>query len=390
MSLMENQKVENWLCESRTASTRRSYELRIAKFFSWYKGSVEDFLALNPKEKRTILLRFQNTHLDQNHNTINAHVAAILSFLRSADLPLSLKGKTLRPVMDLTSHTFTNGNLKQMFEVGNLKEKALLALATSLGWEVGAVLDLKRCFLESMIAKAKSEKEEFAYFLSQREKTGAVRLGVLNPLALEWVDKFLIESGKRLKRKRLDAPKRDYGVSDVFDVNHSGANRIIMRLAKKAGIITTGRVHFHKIRAWVMSGLSRAGFNEFQIKFLIGKTIPASDLTYLETLKQEIEERYPAAYEHCLNIKTPIKAVLDLAKSLEQKSLEVEDVKKAMEALKQEYASKFKTLETEKTGVTDLKNRLTEIENQILPSWKLLQEIIAKTKKENSPEKTDL
>jgi hypothetical protein len=51
-----------------------------------------------------------------------------------------------------------------------------------------------------------------------------------------------------------------------------------------------------------MSGLSRSGFNEFQIKYLVGKPIPMQDMTYLQTLQQEIEERYPKAYEHFLNI----------------------------------------------------------------------------------------
>jgi hypothetical protein len=51
-----------------------------------------------------------------------------------------------------------------------------------------------------------------------------------------------------------------------------------------------------------MSGLSHAGFNEFQIKFVVGKAIPASDATYLLTLQREVEERYPKAYESYLKI----------------------------------------------------------------------------------------
>lgn len=51
-----------------------------------------------------------------------------------------------------------------------------------------------------------------------------------------------------------------------------------------------------------MSGLSRAGFNEFQIKFVMGKTIPISDATYLVSLQREVEERYPTAYKDYLSI----------------------------------------------------------------------------------------
>lgn len=65
-----------------------------------------------------------------------------------------------------------------------------------------------------------------------------------------------------------------------------------------------------------MSGLSLAGLNEFQIKFLVGKAILATDMTYLYGLQQQIEERYPEAFENYLYLKTPVRAVVDLSKSL--------------------------------------------------------------------------
>jgi hypothetical protein len=249
-------------------------------------------------------------------------------------MPLNLKGKTLRVQMDISSHTFTNGDLAKMFDVGGIKDKALLALATSLGWEISAVLGLKRDYVESLIAKAKSEDQQFYYFLSQREKTGAPRLGVLNPLVLEWLPKWFIESDRYQKRNRIKNPKREYGVSDIFDVNENSANRIVVRLARRARIITTGRVHFHKIRGWVMSNLSRAGFNEFQIKFLVGKTIPIEDMTYLTTLKEEIEERYPTAYQDYLSLQStvPTKTLMEVLKS---KNAEVEALKTRLQEMEQ-------------------------------------------------------
>ena len=360
METLENEQIQNWLCECRTESTRRNYEMRIAKFLGWYKGSINDFLALPLAQKRNILLKFQNAHQGENHNTVNAYVAAVLSFLRAVDMPLSLRGKTLRPTMDLTSHSFTNGDLSRMFDVANLKEKALLSLATSLGWEVSAVLGLKWRFVESLIAKAKEDGQQFVYWLSQRGKTGAPRLGVLNPLALEWVGKWLVESKRRQKRKRLSAPKRDYGISDIFDINAAGASKMVRRLAIHAGIITTGRVHFHKIRAWTMSGLSRAGFNEFQIKFLIGKAIPLTDLTYLETLKQEIEERYPKAYEHYLTLKPTIPDK-DLVEKSKRQEAQIEELRNRVEKL-QEDVRMFVLTKSFSSIVRGIDTKPTELE----------------------------
>jgi len=69
-----------------------------------------------------------------------------------------------------------------------------------------------------------------------------------------------------------------------------------------------------------MSGLSRSGLNEFQIKYVLGKSIPLSDGTYLQTLEQEVRERYPKAYEEYLNLETrvPRKAVTALTGEIEQ------------------------------------------------------------------------
>ena len=329
-----NKQVENWLAECRTENTRREYQTRITKFFLWYNGSVEQFLASTPAEKRNMVLRFQNAHLFKKNNTTGSYVTAVLSFLRSVDMPLNLKGKTLRVEMDLTSHTFTNGDLQKMFDVADIKGKALVALATSLGWEVSAVLGLKREYIRSLIEKAKSESQQFYYFLSQREKTGAPRLGVLNPLAIEWVSKWLVESDKYRKRSRKKNPKRDYGNSELFGFNELSANRIVQRLARRAHIVTTGRVHFHKIRAWVMSNLCRAGFNEFQIKFCVGKSIPLTDMTYLETLKEQIQERYPAAYQDYLSLQStvPAKALIKISK-------ESEDMKQQVQKLQDQVST---------------------------------------------------
>jgi len=55
-----------------------------------------------------------------------------------------------------------------------------------------------------------------------------------------------------------------------------------------------------------MSGLSRAGFNEFQIKYVMGKTIPLSDMVYLQSLESEISEKYPKIYNDYLSLKPSV------------------------------------------------------------------------------------
>ncbi len=334
MQTKEHPKIKAWLDECRAATTKRSYSARITRFFKWYNKPVDEFLSLPQEEKRHIALQFQNQP-NLRANTACAILAALNSFLDTYELKINFKGKIRRREMDLDSHNFSNGDLSKMFKIANNKEKAVLALGTSLGWEVSAVLGLPRKQLQSYVDRAKSEGKQFYYFLSQRSKTGVPRLGVLNPLALEWAEKWLMESENTpLRKRKVDRFTQARVVSDLFDITEEGANKILRRLASEAHIIKTGRIHFHKLRSWVMSGLSRAGFNEFQIKFVVGKAIPSCDLTYLHTLQLEISEKYPKAYEDYLNLETPVRAVVDLSKSLEEKTGEIEILRQQISELR--------------------------------------------------------
>jgi hypothetical protein len=118
---------------------------------------------------------------------------------------------------------------------------------------------------------------------------------------------------------------------------------MIKRLAREAHITKTGRIHTHLIRKWVMSGLSRAGFNEFQIKYILGKAIPLSDMTYLQTLQQEIETKYPKAYEY-VNIKPArIVTVVDesLTQELRNKDREIKELKEHAVAAEEKQKSEM-------------------------------------------------
>ena len=321
MKLKQNPLIEEWLAEKRTANTRRTYLTRLRNFLDYHKMSPKEFLDQTPRKHRTLLLRFQNEQPNMNPNTIISHLTAAASFLDYYDKTVNWKRSRVRPRPDVTSHVFSNGDLSKMFEIADTKQKCMLSLATSLGWEVRGFVTLKRKTLQDLIERAKDTGEKFVYFRNIRHKTGALRLGVLNPLALEWTSKWLEQSKNYEKKPRKpDRNNEIKPVSDVFDMTAAGINRMLKRLAKKAGIRTCGRVRFHNLRKWVMSGLSRSGFNEFQIKYVLGKAIPMTDGTYLQTLEIEVKERYPEAYENYMNLNPTVspKAVMSLTKENEE------------------------------------------------------------------------
>jgi len=242
----------------------------------------------------------------------------------------------VKPRPDVTSHVFSNGDLSKMFEIANTKEKALLSLSTSLGWEINGVLQLKRKTLQDLINRAKDTGEKFVYFRNIRGKTGVLRLGIINPLALTWCEKWLkLSENVAPMKRRHRRGARPQLISEIFDMTSNGIASCLKRLARKAQIKTVGGVRFHNIRKWVMSGLSRSGFNEWQVKYVLGKAIPMSDGTYLQSLEQEVRERYPEAFENYMNINPIVhpKAISSLSKKLEETKEENQELRNRIEKL---------------------------------------------------------
>jgi hypothetical protein len=368
MSLTEHPQVTEWLDECRRENTKRIYKYGLDQFFTWYTEylnnkkqpttqPIETYMTLPNKEKRHIALVFQNTFKGKD-NTVNGILTALSSFLTYMDTPIVWKGKRKKIQPDTTSHEYTTDDFRRMFNAADTKGKALLALGTSLGWEISAVLEIDREQMKNLIAKAKSEHNEFYYFPSIRKKTGALRLGVLNPLAIECMDKYLTETeGKKLRLRNRNSNSLTYNpLSNLFDITQTSINKYLRGIAVDARIVTTGRVHWHKIRGWAISNLSRAGLNEFQIKYIVGKSIPVTDSTYLQSLKLEIEERYPAAYEMYLNIGSPVssKTVKKLIQDKEQRDHELENLK-----------AKVKTFEDSAPVLKALLKKVEEMENRL-------------------------
>jgi hypothetical protein len=224
--------------------------------------------------------------------------------------PLWLKGKRITGEDDNHSHYFANGDLEKMFDVCDLKGKAIIATATSLGWEVSDFLALDRKLIEDHIKKAESEGKQYVFFETKRTKTHVPRLAVLNPLAI-----------KSLKEWLAINP-----TNTLFDMTKSGITKFMKATAKKANLKTTGPVRFHRIRAWTFNSLLKAGLSEPEAKYIVGKAIPHSDSTYLR-LKEGIEQKYPKLYDTYLNIKSEKVVDSELKETLEAKTSEIEAMK---------------------------------------------------------------
>ena len=289
--LERTESIIEWLKDFK-GRTAYEYEERLSKFFYDTGKQAKDLETMTAKEIHKLLVEYQVEQQKKNvkQNSILSVITAVRSFCAGLDKPIKFRKNQLdRAETDTESHVFSNGDLRGLFEVGNTTEKAIIATATSLGWEISSFLALKRIKVQSLIDHAKANGEPYVFFEDKREKTSVPRLCVLNPLAIEWLSKYL-ELTKISPSERL------------FDYTSDGIEKMLIRLASQSRMQKTGPIRFHRIRAWLMSRLSRAGFNEFQCKYVIGHSIPIQERAYLLTLQNDIAEKYPRVYEDYLNI----------------------------------------------------------------------------------------
>ena len=330
--IKEHPLIENWLSEYGSRRTRFDYSQKTHDFFTSKNITPESFVKMEVKEIKHMLLVY---HAEQKkigvpQNTVLSTITAVRSFCTNLEKQIKFKrGQIGKVTIDVNSHSFTTQDLKGMFEIGDTTQKAIIATAVSLGWEISGFISLKLKKIRGLIEHAKANGEEYVFFDDVRMKTEEPRLGVLNPLAIQWIGKYL----------EVTKPSES---SLLFDYTQDGINKMIVALSTRSGMKTSGRVHFHRIRAWLMSQLSRAGFNEFEIKYVVGKAIPVTDATYLTTLKTAISEKYPRIYSDYLCIANGngvTKKVRDIEEENRKLNAEVDGLKAELQDLKESKGS---------------------------------------------------
>jgi len=279
--------VQEWLSEYKNETTKTITNRRFTKFLSFIDKTPEQIIKLSSKEAKHLILQTQKKMLEAKNkkgertlknNSILAYISSAKSFLEYYEVAIKFKrGQLVKSQKALGYHDFSNGDLSRIFQVANVQYKALLAVATSTGFAMDDLLALDKERIKAEIKRAREgeEKRDFIFYDSVRKKTNARALTVLNPLAIKWLSKWIIQNPK----------------PTLFSVKDSAVAIMFKKLALRSGITLTGKIRFHKLRSWVINSLIKAGFQTEQWKSLVGKSIALSDDTYL-SLKEQIIEKY--------------------------------------------------------------------------------------------------
>lgn len=324
------------------------------------------------------VVAFYNDRVSKGYatNTVRAEVSTVRAFCRDNCTTLLIpRRKIAKAKTAKGEHEFTREELSKMFYVADVRGKAILSTAISLGFSVKDFSELKRDFIESLVEKSIKEKIDFIGFDYERGKTGVESRSHLTPEAVnslkawfDYIDQYRAEKG-------LEKSEWVWANGNNGHLNPQTLNDVVKDLVTKANITTTGNVRFHLLRKFLMNALHDAGFSSWETKRVLGKEIPTSDSTYLQGLSRKVTEKFPKAYDFIRltgfesNNHTRIE---DLEAKIQQMEIRQEQMEMENKALRRilEFAIPPETIkkaliETAKRLPNMTKEKLDQLENSL-------------------------
>jgi integrase len=370
--------VQEFLNSVSNPRTRKGYRFGLNKFVEWFGKPAEEILAMRQKdltqkpgenlvEYRNRAARFEkeiekfHSYLIENGYSINSArnmTLGIRQLFRYYQMPVTMRSgsKVSQTVKTTKNFPLTIENVRKMFDVANLKERMVLALAVDTGLRISDFLAIKKTDLPPLDA----EPPIAFTLLTQKEKIPAhcfISRETVNQL------KTYLPTLRKKNNLYLFASNGKSNISD------EAVSKMLKRLAEKAQIDLNGKsLTFHCFRKMFLSASIDSGIGLTAGKKLCGKAIARSDDTYLTTVK--LREKF-----------IQLKKFLAIKQSPEIENQQIEKLsamvaKLAEELDQQKVISQAVTSENLKIR-REFKQRVTAL-NEKLASARLIEEQVVK------------
>ena len=287
--------VQEFLNSIRNSRTRKSYRFGLNKFVEWFGKPAEEILAMrqedltqkpgeNLVEYRNRAARFEkeiekfHSYLIKKGYSINSArnmTLGIRQLFRYYQMPVTMRSgsKVSQTVKTTKNFPLAIEHIRKMFQVANLKERMVLALAVDTGLRISDFLSIKKIDLPPLDA----EPPIAFTLLAQKEKIPAHCF--LSKETVNQLETYL----PSLEKKNNVYLFASNGKSHISD---EAVSKMLKRLANKAQIDLNGKsLTFHCFRKMFLSASIDSGIGLTAGKKLCGKAIARSDDTYLTTVK---------------------------------------------------------------------------------------------------------
>jgi len=223
----------------------------------------EDFKSKDPAARRRLEAEVEEFYnwltegRELSFNTAYIYVLSIKAILGHYDIHLKLKGIKRAPT--LSDWIPSVEQLKEMYEIGDLNEKTLLAVATDVPMLINDFNEI----LKKDIVPLLNSSEFPVFFIKTTVKK--------RPMAC-----FITQETARILRKYVGTLRDDnpylFQGRGKKKLSEDSINRTLRNLVKKAGFNTRGlRVRFYMFRKVFTETARDAGLSLDQIKALLGK-----------------------------------------------------------------------------------------------------------------------
>lgn len=290
---------------TRSEQTRETYIIAVEQFAEALGMSPAEIVAAieNGEDPYALIDTFVGDLLyrDKSPQTIKVYVAGVKKFFQANDIyihPKKLKAKVEMPTPKTRSHDRipTEEELKLVFNVLNLRGRALMAILVSSGMRIGAAIQIKLRDVHfdeeitwiNLRASYTKGKNRRIVFISD-EATAILRQYIKNE-----------KSNGRFQSKD----------EEIFQMSQSTAWYIFNNAFKKTNLISEkehGRydLHPHSLRKYFRTMMAAAGVQKSFTDMLLGHK-EYLDESYLRASKEMLAEEYRKAMPK-LTISTPVK-----------------------------------------------------------------------------------
>jgi integrase len=268
--------------------TRSQYRYGLRKFAAWFKHSPDEILKMRREDLKLEdaherkrfdreLEHFYNDMRKQGMsvNTARSQCSGLRQFFRYNDVPIALRRGSPIKKSQMTDKTYplTIEDVRRMFNVADLRERVILAMAKDLALRIGDFVQIKKDLPDL-------NQEPPVPFDVMTHKEGVLAKGHLSAETVELLKTYLPTLANNPNPYLF--PSNGRGNIDADTVGWN-----LKQLAKKAGLtIPAGKqLTFHAFRKLFISTGKNLNVDPDKIKAMCGKQVPQDILTYMTTVK---------------------------------------------------------------------------------------------------------
>lgn len=309
---MDMGKVEDWLSGVPSKYTRKTYKAGIRKFEEFYQQGIETLIGKSPEETGHVIDRFYTWLKDRGHgqNTCRNLVNSPIQFLKFFGTEPKYKRSLgiYRTVLTTRDHRTSISEIEEMAKTANTREQVLLEVFL-MGLRIGDVALLEWSTFDvqgdcpiPILVNTKKEQVVARSFISAEFK--AILDKYFN--TLDKSNKFLFQSKR----------------SGHLTVH--GIQKIFKGLQKRAGIVNHGLFRWHTGRKLFLRTCAELGISSWSAKLMVGKSIPASDDTYIHDAElrkdfikvSNVLKLFPVALSTQSDVQKTLDTVLEVLRAL--------------------------------------------------------------------------